>query len=137
MLVLLSIIVAFLWALYPFIFKYYCAHVDPIVIWTVFSCITAVVSVIVAMVLKKDLWIGMKSYVPIMGAALIGPVLAMLLFTYLIKQSPKVTPVVALAFTSPLFALLLGSLLFGEKISIKQAIGICAIVCGIILVVMV
>lgn len=128
----LALFVALLWALYPFILKR--AGVDPVVTWALFSIVAAVASVAVALAMKKNLLIGKKS-IPIVLASLMGPVLGMLLYIYLIYKCPKTTLVVALAFTSPLFAAVLGHLAFGEKLALNHYIGILLIVVGILFLV--
>jgi uncharacterized membrane protein len=130
----LALVVAFLWAVYPFILKYYNTVDDPIVTWAIFSITAAIVSIIIVIARKKNLLIGRKA-LPIIASALIGPVAAMLVFIYLVELLPKTSLVVALAFTSPLFAVAIGYMFFKERLSASQCVGALLVVLGIFLLV--
>ncbi len=98
------------------------------------SIVSAVVAVTACIWMKKSLLIG-TDVIPIIIASLLGPCIGALLYVYLISKTDELPVVITLAFTSPLFALLINHYFLKEKISIRQIIGILAVVSGVILLI--
>jgi drug/metabolite transporter (DMT)-like permease len=128
----LALVVALLWAIYPFLIKQV-KHTHHLVIWALMSSIAAIISILVCLVSGKKLLVSWDDFKLITMSSVLGPVLAFLLYFYLISITPKVTLVTALAFTTPVFAVLLGSMFFNEPLTTKQTCGILIVVLGVLL----
>lgn len=134
---LYGLIVAMLWAYYPFLLKG--LNVDPITIWAMMMIFAAVGAIFV--LLGRKLVGGQsvckmtrKDVLTLAICAFIGPVLAFLLYFYLIQNCKHVSILMALAFTSPIFAAMIGYLFFNERINWSVLLGLLFIVCGVTIV---
>jgi drug/metabolite transporter (DMT)-like permease len=129
------LLVAFLWALYPFLLKQI-DHVDHIVQWTYMTIIAAICAIILCIVQKKNLILKKKDLTLLLVASILGPVFGMLLYCYVIANTKEISITNALTYTSPLFAAIIGYFIFKERLSIKQYMGILGIFIGILLIVL-
>lgn len=131
-----ALVVAVLWAFYPFLLRR--ASSDFMTIWVWINGVAALVGVVVCLALGKPLLLrNTKDIGLVVGASLIAPVVGALMYIWLLKRAKNVTPVIALAFTAPAWAAIIGCYLFKEhKISAVQAVGIVMVCMGVVLVAM-
>jgi uncharacterized membrane protein len=131
-----ALFVAFLWAFYPFIIKYKVPqNTSPVVIWGILSIVTGIIATPVLYMLpniKHALTLRNVSIITI--AAILGPVVAMLLFLYLVMKTSRASYVMVLAFSTPLFAALIGTFAYGESLSITNWVGILMMTIGLMLI---
>lgn len=130
----LALIVATMWALYPFLVRRADAHFMTIWVWM--NGIAAVVGILVCLVCKKPLKLpGGKTTWMVLLASILGPIGGALLYFWLLKNAKHATPVIALAYTTPAIAAILGCYLFKEhRISLVQMVGIIMVCMGVVLV---
>jgi drug/metabolite transporter, DME family len=133
-----AIVVAFLWAFYPFIIKYNVPQkTPPIMIWSILSIVTGIVAIpTLYLFSKKEHTLTLRNIGIVTIAAIIGPVVAMLLFLQLMMRTSNASHVMVLAFSTPLFAALIGTSVYGESLSIMTWVGILMMTVGLILVVL-
>jgi len=134
-LVVSGILVALMWAIYPFLLTQ--VNIGPILTWFWMNAIATIVGAALCILLKQNvLGISAKDFFYVAVASVLGPVLGFLLFQWLIStMKGKTSLVITLAFTSPLFALFIGYIWFNEKLSLKQIGGVCFVTIGIMLLV--
>jgi drug/metabolite transporter (DMT)-like permease len=106
-------------------------------IWSILSIVTGFVAILVLFLLPvQSRTMTLRSLGVVTIAAIIGPVIAMLLFLQLIMKASKASHVMVLAFSTPLFAALIGTFVFRESLSIVNWIGVLMMTIGLILVVL-
>ena len=130
----LALIVAVLWALYPFILRSLKTH--PIIIWFWMNCIAAMIGLLVCLLWKKTIYVQGGEFMRIALASFLGPACAFLIYFFLlVVLKTKTSVIIALAFTSPLFAVLIGKMWFGEHLKIQHIIGVLLTTLGVLLLV--
>lgn len=131
MYIIMSLVVAILWAYYPFIVRY--TEMPPITIWVYSSILASIGAVIVLMVTRAKIP-SLKEAPTVILASLIGPLFGTLLFIYVLSIAPSATVAITLCYTSPLFALIIGFFMYKEMITFRQLLGGICILVGIILI---
>lgn len=137
--ILLSLLVAFLWALNTVVYKY-CMNqsidqktVSVIGAFTYFICMF-----FFAIYYYDDLCKDIQKTNPnhilmIVIASIIGTFIATILFTYLLQKHNS-SVVTTIAYTSPIFVLILALLLLNEKFDYVKLLGIFITIIGISIV---
>lgn len=134
-LVVSGILVALMWAIYPFLLTQ--VNIGPILTWFWMNAIATAVGAMLCLLTKQNIMrISKIDFSYIIVASLLGPVIGFLLFQYLISSMKgKTSLVITLAFTSPLFAVCIGYIWFHEKLSLQQFGGVLLVTIGIMLLV--
>ncbi len=130
---LFALVVALLWAIYPFLLKTV-QHLDHLAIWALMSFVSAIAALIAITISKTNLSIHPKDFLTLVLASILGPIAGFLIYFYLIKNAKSVSLVITLAFTTPLFAALIGHFIFKEQLDSRKLFGILLVVIGIMLI---
>lgn len=115
--IILPLVVAILWAIYPFLFKQ--TSLSPIENWAIINILSGVCAIIVLIIKQQNVFkrASPRDLTFLAGASLVGPILGSLIYLYCIHRIPNSTnQIIALAFTSPLFAFIISYAIFDHKL---------------------
>lgn len=136
--VVLSLLVAFLWATSTIIQKHALKDLNPATVMIVSSCFYMACLAMYGLWKKDIVYSDLKNVrastiATVCFSAIVGGFLAQFLFIYLL-QSQNSAVVTALTFTSPVFVLLMSIFLLHERSHLLSVIGIITVFVGVSLV---
>lgn len=131
---LLALLVAFMWGINPIMEKLSLAKATPLTVLTLRFIMTSIVLTFISFYtgqFQEFNKLDSKTYFLIIIPAILAGLGLYIYFIALSKgESSKVVPIVA---TFPLFTAIYAFLILKENITIPKLIGICLIVCGLII----
>ena len=141
MVILLCLVCAILWAIYPTIISHNTTskNIHPIVVWAVLAIVAGAIALVVLLFMAARAPGGPSSILPsakdlaiLTLASAIGYGIGNLLYVYLINRSGSPTSyIMTVSFTAPFFATLMGVVLFHEHLRWWNWVGLGMITSGI------